>query len=464
MISDLKHKYLGDRAFYRMVMRIAVPVMVQSGITNFVSLLDNIMVGQVGTESMSGVAIVNQLIFVFNLTIFGALAGAGIFAAQFYGQGDDEGIRQTIRFKLWAGVLLTAAATIILLTSGTTLIGLYLNESTEGGDLASTLRFGLVYLRVMLWGLPPFMISQVYSTTLRECGETLVPMRAGVAAVLVNLVGNWLLIYGHLGLPKLGVEGAAIATVLSRYVEAVILVVWTHAHRQRNPWIVRLYSTLKIPAARAKDFFRKGFPLLINEALWSVGIATLNQCYSVRGLNVVSAQNISSTISNLFNIVFISMGTAISIIIGQKLGANKLEEARETDRKLIVFSVMLAAATALLLIGVAPFFPRFYQTSDEIRALATRLIALNALFMPLHAFLNSCYFTLRSGGKTWITFLFDSAFLWIVSIPIALILSRLTDVRVEWMLVCVSLGDLLKCILGYHMVHKGTWVNNIVDG
>ena len=461
-MSDLKQKYLGDRAFRQMVLRIAVPVMVQNGITNFVSLLDNIMVGQVGTEPMSGVAIVNQLLFVYSLCIFGGLAGAGIFTAQFYGQEDHEGIRQTFRYKLLTGLLLTAAAFAVLLAAGEPLISLYLNESAEGGDLVSTLRFGQSYLRIMLAGLPAFMLAQVYSSTLRECGETLLPMRAGIAAVLVNLVGNWLLIYGHLGLPALGVDGAAIATVISRYVEMAIVMAWTHRHRSRNPWVVGLYRSLHIPAERVKQFFVKGFPLLVNEALWSSGMATLTQCYSMRGLSVVTAQNISSTISNLFNVVFLSMGTAISIIVGQRLGANRLKEARDLARKLIVFSILMSTGTALLLVCAAPFFPRFYQTGEDIRALATQLMIVNAVFMPMNAFTNACYFTLRSGGKTWITFLFDSACLWAISIPIAFILSRYTDMYIVWMVVCVLSSDLLKCALGFHLVRKGVWVKNIV--
>ena len=461
-MSDLKQKYLGDRAFRQMVLRIAVPVMVQNGITNFVSLLDNIMVGQVGTEPMSGVAIVNQLLFVYSLCIFGGLAGAGIFTAQFYGQEDHEGIRQTFRYKLLTGLLLTAATFAVLLAAGEPLISLYLNESAEGGDLVSTLRFGQSYLRIMLAGLPAFMLAQVYSSTLRECGETLLPMRAGIAAVLVNLVGNWLLIYGHLGLPALGVDGAAIATVISRYVEMAIVMAWTHRHRSRNPWVVGLYRSLHIPAERVRQFFVKGFPLLVNEALWSSGMATLTQCYSMRGLSVVTAQNISSTISNLFNVVFLSMGTAISIIVGQRLGANRLKEARDLARKLIVFSILMSTGTALLLVCAAPFFPRFYQTGEDIRALATQLMIVNAVFMPMNAFTNACYFTLRSGGKTWITFLFDSACLWAISIPIAFILSRYTDMYIVWMVVCVLSSDLLKCALGFHLVRKGVWVKNIV--
>ena len=217
-MTVIRKKFVGDRRFYAMVLGIAVPIMIQNGITNFVGMLDNIMVGQIGTEQMSGVAIVNQLIFVYNLCIFGGLAGAGIFTAQYFGQKDHEGVRHTFRYKFWMALILTVTAILLFCTFGEDLIRLYLSGNSNGGDLSTALISGKRYLRVCLFGLLPFMMVQIYASTLRECGETVVPMKAGVAAVLVNLVLNYLLIFGKMGMPALGVEGAALATILSRYV------------------------------------------------------------------------------------------------------------------------------------------------------------------------------------------------------------------------------------------------------
>ena len=460
--TELRGRLFGDRAFYRLVMRTAVPVMVQNGITFFVNLLDNIMVGQIGTEPMSGVAIVNQLIFVFNLCIFGGLSGAGIFTAQYYGRGDAEGIRHTFRYKLWTGLILCAVFMTVFLLMGEPLIRLYLTESESGGDIEATFRYGLSYLEIMLLGLPAFMLAQVYAGTLRECGETLLPMRAGIAAVSVNLLFNWLLIYGHLGFPQMGVVGAAAATVLSRFVELAIVAVWTHRHSARQRWAQGVYRTLRVPYRLAGEFFAKGFPLLINEALWSVAQATLAQCYSVRGLHVVTASNITNTITNLFNVVFMSMGTAIAIIVGQKLGTGDLEDAKKTDTRMIVFSILLSMGTALALFCTSPYFPRIYNTPDDVRRLATSLINVNALFMPMVAFMNSCYFTLRSGGKTWITFLFDSVSVWCISVPIAYALSRWTAIDVVWIVAMVHMGNMIKCAIGLYLVRKGDWLRNLV--
>ncbi len=463
MFSKVREKFIGDRAFYRLVLSVAVPIMIQNGITNFVGLLDNIMVGRVGTEQMSGVAIVNQLIMVYNLCIFGGLAGAGIFTAQYFGQKDHEGIRHTFRYKLWMAFLLTAGAILIFLSFGSGLINMYLNGSDSGGDLFSALRHGKNYMWVMLFGLPAFMMVQVYVSTLRECGETVVPMKAGIAAVAVNLLFNYLLIYGKFGFPKLGVVGAGAATVLSRYVEAAVVIAWTHINKEKNPYIEGVYKTLKVPGPLAWKYFVKGAPLLVNETLWSSGMAMLTQCYSIRGLSVIAGLNIANTINNVFNIVvFIALGDAVAIIIGQLLGAGEMKKARDTDNKIIAFSVASCVLIAAVMIFVAPYFPKIYNTTDEVKAVAVQFIMAQAVFMPQAAFMHATYFTLRSGGKTVVTFLFDSVFVWCVSVPVAYVLSRYTSIPVIALFAMVQIADWVKCVIGFVLVKKGVWLQNIV--
>ena len=455
-------RYIGDRAFYRRLSAIMIPMLVQNLITNFVSLLDNLMVGQVGTEPMSGVAIVNQLLFVLNLFLFGGLAGVGIFTAQFYGKGDEEGIRSTVRAKLWFALIAVGLGAGVFLGFGEKLISLFLHEGEEALDLAATLRYGKDYLAVMLVQIAPFAMTQVYSSTLRETGETVVPMRAGIAAVLVNLVFNYILIFGKLGAPALGVVGAAMATVLSRFVECGIVMLWTHRHRQRMPYIRGLYRSLRVPAGLLKQILVLGTPLLLNELLWSGGMTVLNQCYSLRGLEVVSSFNISSTVGNLFFCAFIAMGNSISIMIGQLLGAGELERAVDEDRKLIAFSLVLSVGVGLLMALVAPLIPQAYNTTDTVKALAEKLLLIYAAMMPLYSYTNSCYFTLRSGGKTLITFVFDSLFVWVVCIPVAFVLSRYTQMPILPMYAIVELTNLIKCGIGFVMVRQRKWVVNLV--
>lgn len=459
---NIRKKLIGDRAFYGKVLGVTVPIMIQNGITNFVGLLDNIMVGRIGTEQMSGIAIVNQLLMVFNLAIFGAISGVGIFGAQFFGCGNHQGVRHTLRFKIYVCLGILVLGILALVAGGEQLIMLYLHGDGNDQALQATLEYGKEYLWVMLAGLLPFVIEEVYASTLREGGETKVPMIAGVVAVLVNLTLNYLLIFGKFGFPRLGVVGAAIATVISRYVQAAVVIVWTHRNPEKMPFIVGAYKELRVPAQLSWNITKKGTPLMVNEILWSAGVATMNQCYSTRGLDAVAALNISTVISNLFNVVFVAMGSAVSIMVGQLLGAGKMEEAVDTDRKLIAFAVVSSIGIGAVVVLLAPLFPQLYNTSDEVKHLATLLLRVAAVCMPVFAFLHTTYFTLRSGGKTIITFLFDSVFLWCVSIPVAYVLSRYTAMAIATLYLSCQMLDLIKCVIGYVLVKKGVWLNNIV--
>jgi len=455
-------RYIGDRAFYSRVLRIAIPMIIQNGITNFVSLLDNIMVGQVGTIPMSGVSVVNGLLFVFNLCIFGACSGAGIFTAQFHGSGDEEGIRHTFRFKILICAALSALGIGIFLFFGSGLIRLYLQGEGDAADAELVLHYGLDYLKVMLVGLLPFAICNSYSGTLRETGHTAVPMLGGIIAVFVNLILNYVLIFGHFGAPAMGVQGAALATVISRFVELAIVGGWVHAHADRNGYIRGVYRSFRIPVPLLKSIFIKGMPLLVNEFLWASGIAILNQCYSTCGLDVVPAMNIATTIHNLGSVFFLSTGNAVGIIMGQMLGAGTgTEEVRDANRKLIAASVAIGTVVSVVMLFISGLFPGLYNTTESVRDLAGQLICISAVMMPFNAFTNATYFTLRSGGQTLVTFLFDSCFVWACLIPVAFCLSRFTAMTILPLYMICQGMDVVKCALGSYMLKKGTWIQNL---
>ncbi len=466
--SALRSNLIGNRRFYKKVLVILLPIIIQNTVSNVVSLVDNVMVGSVGTLQMSAVAIVNQLLFIFYLCIFGGLAGAGIFAAQYAGAKDDEGVRYCFRMKLYTAALMSVIAIAVFLIFPKNLISMYFAEGTAEADAAATLKFGLDYLFVMLIGLVPFGLTQAYGSTLRELGETKVPMIASVTAIGVNLVFNYILIFGNEGLPflpfaPLGVVGAAAATVLSRFVEAAIIVIYVHKNADKYAFIKGAYKSAKIPVELFRSILRKGSPLLINEFFWSLGMAILNQCYSTRGLEVVAATNISSTASNLFNVVFLSMGNAIAIMAGQHLGAGENERAKRTVWRLLFLSVTVCIVMGGLLIAAAPFIPLLYNTTETVREMAKQLLFVVAALMPFFAFAHGTYFTLRSGGKTMITLVFDCGFTWGLAFPLAFVLAHFTSLPIVPMFLAVQLLDVVKCIIGFVLVKKGVWINNIVE-
>ena len=458
-------RFVGDRAFYKMLLLLLLPMIVQQGITNFVSLLDNLMVGSLGTEQMSGVAIVNQLFFVYNLALFGAVSGVSIFGAQFFGLGDNEGMRHTVRLKLYLGAAITVICIALLLLAGPQFIGLFLNKDTNDAAVcAVTLGYAMAYLRVIVWGFFPFMMVQVYAGTLRETGETMVPMIAGVAAVVVNLTGNYLLIFGNGGFPRMGAAGAALATVISRWVEMSIVLVYAHRNTHRYPFFAGVYRSFAVPVALLRKVLVMGSPLMANELLWSLGTTFVNQNYSTRGIVVVAATNITATCWNLFCVIMFSMGNAVSILVGQHLGAGRIEEAKDTDRKLLAFNLVLHIGIGLLLIAASSYIPRLYNTEPAVRELARQLLMVAGASLPIHAFIHAAYFTIRSGGKTVVTFFFDCVYTWIVPVPLSFVLCRYTALPMVAVYTCIQFIDVLKLFIAVPLLRSGFWANNIIAG
>ncbi len=455
-------KYIGSKKFYGDVLKLTLPIMVQNAISNFVGLLDNLMIGRLGTNALSGVSIANQMMFIYYLLLFGATAGAGIFTAQYHGMKNVDGVRETFRFKIVLNLFLSALAAVLFFVLGGSFISAFLQGEGTAADAAMTLTIGKDYLMVMIVSMLPHSIAMAYSGTLRDTGETAAPMRASFAAVFVNLIGNYILIYGYLGFPALEARGAAIATVLSRFVELAILMVHTHRHSSRHPFIVGAYKTLKVPLNMAGKYIVKSLPLMCNETLWAGGVAFMNQCYSYRSLDAVAALNIESTLFNLLGVAFLAMGEGVGIVIGHTLGSGDIEKAKKDAVKLVTFTVFCGVIFAVLQIAVSPFFPMLYNTSSEIRALASKFIVVFGCLMPIMAYAHASYFIIRAGGRAGITFLFDSCFMWVISVPTAYILSRYTGINIIMLVAIVQSLELPKACIGGIMVHSGIWARRIV--
>ena len=462
-VLSFKDKYFGDKNFYKMTLTIAIPIIIQNLLTNLVSMADNIMVGQLGTNQMSGVAIINQLFFVFNLLVFGGMSGAGLFSAQYFGQKNHNGVRDVFRMKILIGIAIIAISLSVMIFLHEPLINMFLHEGSSSGNIQETFNYAKNYLYIMVIGIAPFVISNCYNTTLKESGQTVVPMKAGVLAVVFDIVLNYIFIFGKLGFPAMGVVGAAIATVISRFVECGYLVIYTHRHSNDYPFIKHCYRTLKVPGSLVKKIIVTGTPLMLNEFLWSGGLTLQTQALSTKGLATVGGLNICNTIGNISNCIFVTMGTTIAIVVGQLLGAGKLKEAKVTATRMAAFSLLISFGMIIILGLLGPVFPHFYNTTDEIRELATKFIWAVAAATPFISLSNSEYFILRSGGKTIITFLFDSCFVCLVNVPVAICLTKFTAIHIVGIFFLVNMLEGVKALIGFIMVKKDIWLNTIVD-
>ena len=220
---------------------------------------------------------------------------------------------------------------------------------------------------------------------------------------------------------------------------------------------------MKIPAGLIGKVILKGAPLAVNEAMWALGLTVLNQNYSQKGLAVVAALNITSTISNMCNVVFFAVGESIAIIAGQLLGAKKYEEAKSTVRKMLTMSVSICVVIGFGMFFLKNIFPEIYKTEAEIKALAANFITVIACLLPMHALIHGSYFTLRCGGKTFVTFLFDSFFVWTCPVTVCFCLVHFSNLSIMPVYIIVSLLDVIKMFVGLILLKKGLWINNIVD-
>ncbi len=452
-----------DRSIFKKTLLLAIPIMIQNGISNAVGLVDNLMVGSQGTEAIVAVSIAGQLMFVFWLALFGALSGPGIFGAQYYGNGDLDGVRDVFRIKMWYAIIIGLVGIAVFFTLDDFLLGLYMKGQSEEIDAVLTLKLAKEYLRIMLAGIPFIVITQVYATSLRETDESFKPMIAGIVSVLMDVLFNYLLIFGKFGFPKLGVQGAAIATVIARVAEFGVLVVWAHLRRKKHEFLQGIYKTLKINSKIIWPIFKKSLPIMLNEFLWAGAIAFMTQCYSIRGLDVLAGLNISNAICNLLNVVFIALGNAVGIVIGQMLGAGEFKKAKDSSIVLMWFTGGVCMILTVILIALSGWFPTLYDTTESAKHMATRFIIVTACFFPLQGALNAMYFTIRSGGKTFITFIFDSVFSWTFCATCAYILSHYTGLNILGIYIAIQSLDFIKILIGSIMIKKEIWISNLVS-
>ena len=446
-------KNLGlNRKFIRAFFTIAAPAMVQQIITFGVSLLDTLMIGGISNEAVSAVYAVNQITFLFFLAISGLVAGAGIFIQQFYGSKDKEHLIQSYRHKILAVTLgLIIMITLILLFGG------YLLEFYVREDANPTVVIDLAhqYLPYILISFIPYVFTAVYATSMREIGKTGYPTIASAIAFIVNGVGNYLLIY----VAKLGVTGAGIATLVARIVELIVIAIISekvHLFTLKETFHhftieKRLFGTIN----------KKGFPLLINELLWSSGMVMVSLAYASRP-NVLAAFGVVNTMSNLFMILFIGLSVGISVMVGNLLGAGKIDEAKHNAKRLTILGVIMGMVISVIMISLSGVIPEiFKEVNADQKHLASQLMIVYFSFVPFFVIASSNFMILRSGGRSAMVLILDSVLMWFILVPLVYILANFTEINIIWLYVAAQSVDIFKAGLGLILIKKSRWAKNL---
>lgn len=444
--------FIGDRHFYKRLFAISLPIVLQQLLTSSLQLIDNLMVGDLGELAIGSVSVVNQLYFVIILITFGALGGAGIYTAQYFGSKEEEKLKQTFRFKLIVALLLVILSIVVFSVLGEYLIGFFTeNQVTIAG--------GMDYLNIVKWSMLPWAFSIAISTTFREIGTTKPLLWITLGAIITNTVLNYLLIFGNFGFPNLGIEGAAYATLASRFVEFLLMFVLLI--KKGKIFNTKIKDVFKIDALILKAIIIMALPLLLNEFFWSMGQTMFLQSYSTRGDSALAAMNITNAISQLVFVTFGGIGTGIAVMVGNTLGMNQLEVAKDNAKKVIAFAVAFAFVTGMMLFILSFFILDLYDITETTKRIAANNIRINAIFIPVYSFNVSMYFTLRAGGDTRSTMMMDSGYMWVVQVPLIFILARVTNLNVIMLFLIVQLLELPKSVFALSRYKKENWVRNL---
>ncbi len=450
---------IGNKTFYKNILLIALPIIGYDILTNLLGLIDNVMVGTLGDAAVGGISISSQILFVFNLSTFGLLAGPGVYLSQFSGAKNSKGMAHCVRYKLLIGFVFLLICYVIFFFCSDFLIKSFITKGDVLYD--SIFKNAKSYLNIMLWGLPGFIASTVVSTSLREDGHTVIPFVATIGSIIINVILNYIFIFGFGSIESMGVSGAALASSISRYFQLALILLSAFIIRKKISFLHEVFVFEKNSKLSLEMFFA-GLPLFLNEIFWSFGTSYLINIYAQRGSTVLTGVSICQNISNLFLIFATATGVALSIYTGRLLGAKKVEEAYTGVKKFMFFNFCLCLVVMVICVLTARSFVGLYDVNESSKSIAKDLLVVSAIMLPICAINCSSYFTLRAGGVTKITFVFDSIYTWLIPIPVAYILIHFTGLNIIVCYAIVHSLDILKSILGITLVQKRIWIRTIV--
>lgn len=445
-------KFFGNKKFYITTLSIALPIMAQQFVTSFVNLIDNIMIGSVGSLALTSVTVANRVYLIFNSTLFGICGAAGIFIAQYYGAKNKKNCQKTLNINIVCGVIVAC-----LFVGALVLIPRQLIEIFSSNPVV--IEESLKYVQFAVLTYIPFVLSFSVMMALRAVGINKIQLLVGAITVATNTTLNYIFIFGNFGFPAMGVQGAAIATAIARFVEMFIYIMILV--RKKHMFYLSIHELLHLDTSLIHSMVRKAIPLTANEIFFSLGLAMIFLSYMRCDESLISATSVVDTVMQIAYIVFGGLSSAVSILIGNRLGANQIEEAKSNAYKLLAFGVMIAFVIGSGFFLLAPSIARFYNVEDNIKQTIVALLTIKSCLLPIYVYNVCIFFTLRAGGDTFSTMLMDSGFLWCANVLISTVLSMFFDVPLVYLYLIVESCDIIKFFVATYFFKKGKWAKNM---
>lgn len=455
---NMNHKkYINDdlRNFILLLFKLAIPIAIQNFLNSSMALIDTLMIGQLGETAIAGVGIANQFVFIFIIAQFGIHSGVSVFTAQYWGRKNLVKIKRLLGIGIIGGLICCLFFTVGALVFPNVVMVMF---SKDPAVVAA----GTGYLRIVGFSFAVMAVNFAYMSNLRSIGVVKAPMAACGIAVFVNVILNWILIFGKCGAPALGVTGAALATCIARCLEGILLV--GMVYYKKYPMAAGIKEMFDLDRIFCKKVVDTCWPVFLNEFLWVIGVSLYNLVYARIGTQSIAAVNIVVSIENFILIPFFGLFHAGAIMIGNKIGSGEKELAYTYGKNLLRLQFSLAIAAGGVMILSREIVLGFYSISDTALSNAHHLMMVAGLILcvKITNFTNVVS-VLRGGGDTRFGFVLDLTGVWLIGVPLSFLGAFYFHLPVYWVMALVASEEIYKLLVGIWRFRSRRWIKELVE-
>lgn len=447
---DLK---ITDKKFYRSMLFLAIPIALQNLITASLNMIDTVMIGKLGESAIASVGIANQVFFLLMLILFGVNSGVSIFIAQFWGINEVKNIKKSVGIAIILGTIVSLIFLLAVFLFSENIISIF---STE----AKVVQLTQSYLAIVCLSYPICAVSFSYGICARSINQAMLQMVVSGICLVINACLNYILIFGKLGLPAMGVSGAALATLIARIFELVII--FGFIYSRDHPLKVGIKDFKSISEDFVKKIFKKATPVVLNEAFWALGMVMYSIAYAKVGTSAIAASQISNTVQNIFMVISMGLGNACAVMLGNELGGGRSDLAIKYAKKFSKLGVSIGVVVGAMLFFLIPFILSLFNISEELYSDVAKMLMILSIFMCIRTFnVILILGILRSGGDTRYSLILELASVWLIGVPLAF-LGAYLKLPIYIIILLVSIEEIVKSIFGFTRVVSKKWVNNLV--
>ncbi|WP_066894570.1 MATE family efflux transporter [Clostridium nigeriense] len=443
-----------DKKFLRKTIAIGIPIAIQALLNTTLNLVDNMMIGSLGESSIAAVGLANKVFFVFTLLLFGVVSGSSILTAQYFGKRDIKNIRRVLGMSLIIGL----SGAILF-----TIAGLFIPKAVMRIFTPSegTISIGASYLTIVALSYPLTAITNCYISLLRATNKVKAPVFISLVAILVNVVLNYTFIFGNFGAPRLGVRGAAIATLIARLVECISIL--SVVYMSGGPAAAKIKELIAFDKEFIKKYFITVSPVIANEFMWGLGVTMYSLVYGRMGDRAVAAITITQNVEQICVVIFQGLSSATAVILGNELGANKLKDAEKHAKSFFVLQLMLTVVMGIVCILIRNPLINLFSVQKDVASDITRCLTVFVCYLPFRMFnLINIVGVLRSGGDTKASLLLDITGVWCVGIPFAFLGGIVLGLPIYYVYAMITIEEVYKFVLGFKRYKQKKWLKNIV--